>query len=87
MRLHSTFGIGLPHEVPEGGLTIRGHTLLPGTVVSVPTYIVHRDGMRGSKPRHVEVLIILGSLVRRYDIVLEDPKAPIERHEGVVTAV
>ncbi|KAI0312016.1 cytochrome P450 [Amylostereum chailletii] len=123
MRLHSTFGIGLPREVPEGGLTIRGHTLLPGTVVSVPTYTVHRDvnvwgldahefrpehwleegastrakyfapfsiGPRACVARNLaimEVLIIIGSLVRRYDFVLEDPKAPIERHEGVVTAV
>ncbi len=43
LRLHSTVGVGLPRVVPEGGLTILGKTFTPGTIVSVPTYTVHRD--------------------------------------------
>ncbi|PSR72287.1 hypothetical protein PHLCEN_2v11879 [Hermanssonia centrifuga] len=43
LRLHSTVGVGLPRVVPEGGLTILGKTFAPGTIVSVPTYTVHRD--------------------------------------------
>lgn len=43
LRLYSTVGFGLPREVPEGGLTIAGEIFAPGTVVSVPTYVVHRD--------------------------------------------
>lgn len=43
LRLFSTIGLGLPRVVPDGGLTVLGHTLAPGTVVSVPTYIIHHD--------------------------------------------
>jgi benzoate 4-monooxygenase len=43
LRLFSTVGIGLPRVVPPEGLTICGEALAPGTVVSVPTYTVHRD--------------------------------------------
>lgn len=43
LRLFSTVGLGLPRVVPEGGLTILGHTFEPGTIVSVPTYTLHRD--------------------------------------------
>ena len=43
LRLFSTVGLGLPRVVPEGGLTVLGHTFEPGTVVSVPTYTLHRD--------------------------------------------
>ena len=43
LRLYSTVGFGLPRVVPEGGLTICGETFAPGTVVSVPSYTVHRD--------------------------------------------
>lgn len=43
LRLFSAVGVGLPRVVPEGGLTILGHTFPPGTVVSVPVYVVHRD--------------------------------------------
>lgn len=42
LRVHSTIGIGLPREVPEGGLTVAGQTLLPGTHVSCPVYTLHR---------------------------------------------
>ncbi|KAI0696280.1 cytochrome P450 monooxygenase pc-bph [Cytidiella melzeri] len=43
LRLYSTVGIGLPRVVPEDGLTICGEVFAPGTVVSVPTYTLHRD--------------------------------------------
>jgi len=43
LRLYTTLGIGLPRVVPEGGLTILGQTFDAGTVLSVPTYTVHRD--------------------------------------------
>jgi len=43
LRMHSTSGIGLPRLVPQGGLTILGKTFPPGTVLSVPSYSLHRD--------------------------------------------
>ena len=43
MRIHATSGIGLPRVVPEGGLTVCGKSFPGGTIVSVPTYTVHRD--------------------------------------------
>jgi len=43
LRIHSTSGIGLPRIVPEGGITVCGHFFPEGTVLSVPTYTVHRD--------------------------------------------
>jgi len=49
MRVHSTSGIGLPREVPTGGLTVCGRFFPEGTVLSVPTYTVHRnEGVWGS---------------------------------------
>lgn len=43
LRLHSTSGIGLPRLVPQGGITIQGHFFKEGTVLSVPSYTIHRD--------------------------------------------
>ena len=43
LRIHSTSGIGLPRLVPEGGLTVCGKTFPEGTVLSVPTYSIHRE--------------------------------------------
>jgi benzoate 4-monooxygenase len=43
LRLHSTSGIGLPRVVPEGGLTVCDKFFPEGTVLSVPTYTIHRD--------------------------------------------
>ncbi|KAI0945650.1 hypothetical protein AcW1_001822 [Taiwanofungus camphoratus] len=43
LRVHSTSGIGLPRVVPEGGLTVCGQFFPEGTILSVPTYTVHRD--------------------------------------------
>ncbi len=43
LRIHSTSGIGLPRLVPEGGLTVFGRYFPEGTVLSVPTFTIHRD--------------------------------------------
>jgi benzoate 4-monooxygenase len=43
LRLHSTSAIGLPRIVPEGGMMIQGHFFKEGTVLSVPSYTIHRD--------------------------------------------
>ena len=43
LRIHSTSGIGLPRIVPEGGMKIQGHFFEQGTVLSVPSYTIHRD--------------------------------------------
>jgi benzoate 4-monooxygenase len=43
LRLHSTVGFGLPRVVPEGGMTILGHTFAPGTIVSIPGYALHLE--------------------------------------------
>lgn len=43
LRVHSTSSLGLPRVVPEGGLTIRGVHFPQGTVLSIPTYTIHRD--------------------------------------------
>ncbi|KAG9313453.1 cytochrome P450 [Chiua virens] len=43
LRMHSTSAIGLPRVAPEGGLTIDGIHFPQGTVLSVPTYTIHRD--------------------------------------------
>ncbi|KAF5357052.1 hypothetical protein D9756_006716 [Leucocoprinus leucothites] len=43
LRIHSTSGIGLPRIVPEGGLEVMGEHFPEGTVLSVPSYSIHRD--------------------------------------------
>jgi benzoate 4-monooxygenase len=43
LRIHSTSGIGLPRLVPKGGLTIQDHFFKEGTVLSVPSYTIHRN--------------------------------------------
>nr|ASN66816.1 Cyp53C10 [Phaffia rhodozyma] len=43
LRIHCTSGIGLPRVVPEGGAIVSGTFFKQGTVLSVPTYTVHRD--------------------------------------------
>lgn len=126
LRLHSTSSMGLPREAPEGGLVVCGQFFPEGTIISVPSYTIHRDSAVWGEdieayrperwferdqtliqktfnpfsygPRYVtfsprnfsfviddidsacvgrnlasmELLIILASLMRRYDIVLED---------------
>ena len=43
LRLHSTSSLGLPRVAPEGGLHILGKFFPEGTVLSVPSYTIHRD--------------------------------------------
>jgi benzoate 4-monooxygenase len=43
LRVHSTSALGLPRVAPEGGLTLSGRHFLEGTVLSVPSYTIHRD--------------------------------------------
>jgi benzoate 4-monooxygenase len=43
LRIHSTSALGLPRVVPEGGLTVLGQFFPEGTVLSVPSYSIHRD--------------------------------------------
>ena len=129
--MHSTSGIGLPRIVPEGGMKIQDHFFEQGTVLSVPSYTIHRDVEVWGKdasvfrperwferdddamqrafnpfpygPRYVryekrpcpdylspicracvgrnlatlELLIIISSVFRRFDIVLEHPDEPV----------
>ncbi|PCH44767.1 cytochrome P450 monooxygenase [Wolfiporia cocos MD-104 SS10] len=118
LRLHSTSGIGLPRIVPEGGLTVRGQFFPEGTVLSVPSYTIHRDrevwgadvdafrperwmeldknavqktfnpfsfGPRSCVGRNLasmELLIIIGSILRRYHFVLEDADKKFDTREG-----
>ncbi len=108
LRLHSTSSLGLPRVVPEGGLTVMEKYFPAGTVLSVPSYTIHRDegiwgddvesysperwferdpadiqktfnpfstGPRACIGRNLaflELQIIIGSIMRRYDLVLED---------------
>jgi benzoate 4-monooxygenase len=129
LRMHSTSAIGLPRLVPQGGLTILDKHFPEGTVLSVPSFTIHRDkGVWGEDadvfrperwfernqaaiqktfnpfsygPRYVqwsravtplknmfvracvgrnlasmELQIIVSSLLRRYDFVLEHPDKP-----------
>ncbi|KDQ19990.1 hypothetical protein BOTBODRAFT_27392 [Botryobasidium botryosum FD-172 SS1] len=118
LRLHSTSSMGLPRIVPAGGLEVSGRFFPPGSVLSVPSYTIHRDpevwgedveeyrperwlveddtmiqktfnpfsfGPRACVGRNLasmELLIIISSIVRRYDIVLKDPNAKLETREG-----
>jgi benzoate 4-monooxygenase len=43
LRIHSTSALGLPRVVPSGGMEFEGHVYPEGTVLSVPTYTIHRD--------------------------------------------
>ncbi|KAI0309649.1 cytochrome P450 monooxygenase pc-bph, partial [Amylostereum chailletii] len=43
MRMHSLVGMGLPREVPDGGMVVLGKFFPEGTVLSVPSYSVHHD--------------------------------------------
>ncbi|KAJ5819859.1 cytochrome P450 benzoate 4-monooxygenase [Penicillium riverlandense] len=45
MRIHSTSALGLPREIPSGAgpIDIAGHTFMPGDVLSVPSYTIHRS--------------------------------------------
>jgi benzoate 4-monooxygenase len=118
LRLHSTSALGLPRVVPEGGLTIMDQYFSPGTVLSVPSYSIHRDkgvwgedneefrperwferdqmdiqktfnpfsiGPRACLGRNLaflELQIIVASIMRRFDIVLERADQKLETREG-----
>lgn len=43
LRYHSTSAMGLPRLIPPGGAHIAGRFFPEGTVVSVPSYTIHRD--------------------------------------------
>lgn len=43
LRLRTTVSLGLPRAVAEGGATVCGEFFKEGTVLSTPTYTVHRD--------------------------------------------
>jgi benzoate 4-monooxygenase len=43
LRVHSTSAMGLPRLVPEGGLHVCGKFFSKNTVLSVPTFTIHRD--------------------------------------------
>lgn len=43
LRLHCTVGMGLHRVAAEPGMVISGNYIPSGTVVSAPTYTIHRD--------------------------------------------
>ncbi|KAG6828596.1 hypothetical protein H0H92_007337 [Tricholoma furcatifolium] len=43
LRVHSTSSLGLPRVVPPEGMNVSGLWFPSGTVVSVPSYTIHRD--------------------------------------------
>ncbi|KAF0638901.1 hypothetical protein FPSE5266_05719 [Fusarium pseudograminearum] len=43
LRLHPATGLPLEREVPKGGATIGGYFFPEGTIVSVNTWVAHRD--------------------------------------------
>jgi len=43
LRIHSTSAIGLPRIVPPGGLMVMGRYFKEGSILSVPTFTIHRD--------------------------------------------
>ncbi|KAL4251988.1 cytochrome P450 family protein [Abortiporus biennis] len=118
LRIHSPSGIGLPRVVPEGGLVVCGESFPEGSILSVPTYTIHRDpnvwgedieafrperwfeqdknaiqktfnpfsyGPRSCVGRNLaqmELLIIIGSILRRYEFVLQEPEKHFDTLEG-----
>lgn len=121
LQIHSTLPAGLPRIAPAGGITLPdGHHFPGGTILSVPTYTIHRDreiwgkdvdlfrperwfegnveGMQktfnafsfgpracvGRNLANMELLIIISSVLRRYEFVLEEPTSPLETSEGLL---
>jgi benzoate 4-monooxygenase len=121
LRIHSTSALGLPRVVPEDGLVIGPYAFPAGSVLSVPSYTIHRDpaiwgadveafrperwfegsdaakaarektfnpfsvGPRACVGRNLaslELQIIVASILRRYDFVLERPDMELETREG-----
>lgn len=123
LRIHSTSAIGLPRLVPEGGLHVCGKFFPEGTVLSVPSYTIHRNkevwgddaesfrperwfemnptaiqktfnpfsfGPRACVGRNLasmELLIIISSILRRYEFVLEDPEKPVSLYYASLARV
>lgn len=50
LHLRPSVGQGLPRAVPNGGVTIEGHSILGGTTVAVPAYSMHRVSSVWSEP-------------------------------------
>jgi benzoate 4-monooxygenase len=118
LRIHSTSAMGLPRIVPEGGMTVLGRFFPAGTILSVPSFTIHRDpkvwgddvetfrperwfecdqtliqktfnpfslGPRacvGRNLAHMELLIIIATVARRYHFVLQDESKGLETREG-----
>lgn len=118
LRLHSVSAMGLPRVVPEGGLEVCGEFFKEGTVISVPSYSIHRDpevwgddvdsyrperwserdnvaiqktfnpfsfGPRGCVGKNLatlELFIIIATVFRRYEFVLEDAREAFNTQEG-----
>ncbi|KAK0214230.1 cytochrome P450 monooxygenase [Armillaria nabsnona] len=49
LRLHCTVGVGLPRVATENGIMISGNCFPGGTVVSSPSYTIHRDPTGGGR--------------------------------------
>lgn len=113
LRLHSTSAMGLARIVPAGGLVVAGRAYKEGSVLSVPSFTIHRDPdvwgadveayrperwFEGNKeamdttfnpfsygPRAcvgknlatMELKLIIASIFRRYDFVMEHPERPV----------
>lgn len=43
MRLHTPVGLILERVVPEGGVTLCGHLVPPGTIVGCNPHVIHRS--------------------------------------------
>ncbi|KAK0466882.1 cytochrome P450 monooxygenase [Desarmillaria tabescens] len=120
LRLYPAVAMGLPRVAPEGGMMILGNHFPAGTVVSVPTYTIHRDpavfgddveefrperwfernsasmskafapfslGPRaciGRNLANLELQIIIASIFRRFNFVLENPDEKLQVYEGFV---
>ncbi|KAG8860563.1 hypothetical protein FRB96_003817 [Tulasnella sp. 330] len=118
LRLHSTSSLGLPRVIPAGGLTVAGKHFPEGSILSVPSYTLHRVksvwgedsevfrperwfeldqqeiqkafnpfsfGPRACVGRNLatmELLVIIASFVRKYDVVLEYPAEHLDTQEG-----
>ncbi|KZS98305.1 cytochrome P450 monooxygenase pc-bph [Sistotremastrum niveocremeum HHB9708] len=118
LRVHSTSAMGLPRLVPEGGITVLDRFFPEGTVLSVPSYTIHREkrtwgedcdefrperwferdqtdiqrcfnpfsyGPRacvGKNLATMELFMIMATVMRRYEFVLENFDAPFETREG-----
>lgn len=70
LRLRTVTSMGLPRAVGAGGANVCGHYFPQGTVLSVPTYTVHRDPRRWGQ----------NSLEFEPERWLGDTQAELEKH-------